>query len=145
MILAAEGDRRVIAADMLAQAEHDPEACAILITCSEELAKAVSAELEKQLRSLPTAEMARQAIEKNSRICDRCQYGCRCSACEYVGTGASKPLRSFLASGNPERRRRISRAALAGIAPEITQPVPAMSCPQAGLRVCAAAFPLRIS
>lgn len=68
MILAADGDARAIAADMLAQAEHDTDACAILITCSEELAKEVSAELEKQLPSLNTHEIARHAIHKNSRI-----------------------------------------------------------------------------
>lgn len=68
MILAADGDARAIAADMLAQAEHDTDACAILITCSEELAKEVSAELEKQLPSLNTHEIAHHAIHKNSRI-----------------------------------------------------------------------------
>ncbi len=49
MILASDGDARVIAADMLAQAEHDTEACAILITTSEGLANAVSQELDRQL------------------------------------------------------------------------------------------------
>lgn len=68
MILAADGDARVIAADMLAQAEHDTEACAILITCSERLANAVGVELEDQLRTLPTREIAGQSISKNGRI-----------------------------------------------------------------------------
>jgi histidinol dehydrogenase len=68
MILAGDGDASVIAADMLAQAEHDTEASAILITCSESLANAVSAELEDQLRTLPTREIADQSIGKNGRI-----------------------------------------------------------------------------
>ncbi len=68
MILAADGDARVIAADMLAQAEHDAEASAILVTTSESLANAVSAELELQLRTLPTCEVARQSIDSNGRI-----------------------------------------------------------------------------
>jgi histidinol dehydrogenase len=68
MILAADGDARVIAADMLAQAEHDIEASAILVTTSEALASAVSAELESQLQALPTREVARQAIDRNGRI-----------------------------------------------------------------------------
>jgi histidinol dehydrogenase len=68
MILAGDGDARVIAADMLAQAEHDSEATAILVTCSERLATAVAAELEDQLRTLPTREIARQSISKNGRI-----------------------------------------------------------------------------
>ncbi len=56
MILAADGDAKVIAADMLAQAEHDTEACAMLITSSEPLANSVRAEIERQLRTLPTRD-----------------------------------------------------------------------------------------
>ena len=44
--------RSVIAADMLAQAEHDPDASAMLFTTSETLAEAVSAEIERQLATL---------------------------------------------------------------------------------------------
>ncbi|HMF74441.1 MAG TPA: histidinol dehydrogenase [Bryobacteraceae bacterium] len=68
LILAADGDARVIAADMLAQAEHDPTASAMLYTTSEALAQAVSAELERQLATLPTADVARQSIDSSSRI-----------------------------------------------------------------------------
>jgi histidinol dehydrogenase len=68
LILAAEGDPKLIAADMLAQAEHDTTASAILITTSEALAKSVSAELETQLASLPTADVARVAIDSSSLI-----------------------------------------------------------------------------
>ena len=68
MILAADGDAKVIAADMLAQAEHDTEACAILVTCSERLANAVRTELQDQLRTLPTRDTAGRAIDKNGRI-----------------------------------------------------------------------------
>ncbi len=68
MILAADGDATVIAADMLAQAEHDTEASAVLVTTSEVLANAVSAELERQLQTLPTREVACQSIDKNGRI-----------------------------------------------------------------------------
>jgi histidinol dehydrogenase len=68
MILAAEGDPRIIAADMLAQAEHDVTASAVLITTSRKLAEAVRGELERQLQTLPTADVARQAINVNSQI-----------------------------------------------------------------------------
>ena len=68
MILAAEGDPRIIAADMLAQAEHDTIASAVLMTTSRMLADAVSAELERQLATLPTREVARQAIDNASMI-----------------------------------------------------------------------------
>jgi histidinol dehydrogenase len=68
LILAADGDARVIAADMLAQAEHDPTASAMLYTTSETLARSVSVELERQLATLPTADIARQSIDGSSRI-----------------------------------------------------------------------------
>ncbi len=66
VIIAAEGDARWIAADMLAQAEHDPEASAILLTTSPQLAERVAAEVARQLETLPTAAVAREAIDKNS-------------------------------------------------------------------------------
>jgi histidinol dehydrogenase len=68
LILAAAGDARVIAADMLAQAEHDVTASAMLLTTSERLAQEVSQELERQLQSLPTADVARQSIDQSSFI-----------------------------------------------------------------------------
>jgi len=68
LILAADGNPRVIAADMLAQAEHDITASAMLLTTSETLAHEVSAELEKQLQNLPTADVARQSINQSSFI-----------------------------------------------------------------------------
>ena len=68
LIIAAEGNPKFLAADMLAQAEHDADACAILLTTSKSLAGAVSEEIERQLRTLPTAPVARQAIRRNSAI-----------------------------------------------------------------------------
>ncbi len=68
VIIAAEGNPRWIAADMLAQAEHDLDASAILLTTSRELAAQVSAELEKQLAVLPTAGVARLSIDNNGAI-----------------------------------------------------------------------------
>lgn len=68
LILAEKGDAKVIAADMLAQAEHDATASAVLVTTSESLAQAVAAELEAQLQTLDTAGIARQSIEQSSFI-----------------------------------------------------------------------------
>ena len=56
------------AADMLAQAEHDVNARAVLITTSSELATAVAQELEAQLAQLPRREIATQSIENNGLI-----------------------------------------------------------------------------
>ena len=68
LIIAAEGDPRHIAADMLAQAEHDTDASAVLLTTSKRLASAVSKEIGRQLETLSTAAVARQAIAKNSAV-----------------------------------------------------------------------------
>ncbi len=68
LIIAADGDPRFLAADMLAQAEHDTDAAAILITTSKRFATAIAKEVDKQLATLPTAPVARKAIEKNSAI-----------------------------------------------------------------------------
>jgi len=68
LIIAASGDARFLAADMLAQAEHDVDACAILLTTSKRLASSVAAQIELQLADLPTAGVARKAIVRNSAI-----------------------------------------------------------------------------
>lgn len=62
-------DPALIAADLLAQAEHDEHACAQLITTDASLIPRVNAELESQLATLPTAAVARKAIESNGWAC----------------------------------------------------------------------------
>jgi phosphoribosyl-ATP pyrophosphohydrolase/phosphoribosyl-AMP cyclohydrolase/histidinol dehydrogenase len=57
-------DPATVAADLLAQAEHDPDAMPILIATSEPLATAVERELEHQLTDLPTATVARAALQR---------------------------------------------------------------------------------
>jgi histidinol dehydrogenase len=52
-----------IAADLLAQAEHDALASAICVTPSLEQAEAVRAEVAKQLRALPRGSLARRALD----------------------------------------------------------------------------------
>ncbi|WP_031495914.1 histidinol dehydrogenase [Bryobacter aggregatus] len=68
LIIAATGNPKWIAADMLAQAEHDTDAAAILLTTSAKLAEAVAAAVELQLKTLPTAAVAKQALRRNSAI-----------------------------------------------------------------------------
>ena len=57
-----------VAADLLSQAEHDVNASAVLITNQRALAEQVSAEMERQLATLPREAIARASIEKNGRI-----------------------------------------------------------------------------
>jgi phosphoribosyl-ATP pyrophosphohydrolase/phosphoribosyl-AMP cyclohydrolase/histidinol dehydrogenase len=52
----------VVAADLLAQAEHDPDAVPVLVTVDPALADRVAAEIERQLSGLPTAPVARVAL-----------------------------------------------------------------------------------
>src|SRR5262249_37558314 len=61
LIIAADGDARCLASDMLAQAEHDVDASAILLTTSKRLANAVAREIDAQLKTLPTAPVAFKA------------------------------------------------------------------------------------
>jgi histidinol dehydrogenase len=68
LVVAQHGDPKLIAADMLAQAEHDVSASAMLFTTSRDLANAVAGELEFQLATLPTAQVAEQSIRTSSAI-----------------------------------------------------------------------------
>ncbi len=68
MILATGGSPRYIAADILAQAEHDPDAVALLVTPSLRLAKAVAAEVKKQLLDLPRTNPAWKSLRLASAI-----------------------------------------------------------------------------
>lgn len=68
LMIAEDGNPAWIAADMLAQAEHDTDASAVLLTTSKQLALAVQSEIERQLTTLPTAPTARKAIDRNSAV-----------------------------------------------------------------------------
>lgn len=57
----ATADAELVACDLLGQAEHGPESPAVLITTSESLGRAVIAEVDRQLATLPTAEVAGRA------------------------------------------------------------------------------------
>ncbi len=52
----------VVAADLLAQAEHDVAAVPILVAYDEETVRRVEQEVEAQLATLPTAAIARAAF-----------------------------------------------------------------------------------
>lgn len=55
-------DPELVAVDLLAQAEHAPEAWPVLVTDDETLIQATDRALEAQLADLPTAQVARQAL-----------------------------------------------------------------------------------
>jgi histidinol dehydrogenase len=62
----AEAD--FVAADLLAQSEHDPLARVVLVTTSRKLAEAVVGELNKQLAILPRSQIAAAALESGGII-----------------------------------------------------------------------------
>lgn len=75
-------DPTIVAADLLAQAEHDPDALPVLIALDTSLVSAVNQELTRQLQSLPTATTASAALrngfvvvvntlEQGIALCDR--------------------------------------------------------------------------
>ena len=56
------------AADLIAQAEHDPMATAILVTDSPALVDAVATELDAQIAANPRADTIRQSLERQGQI-----------------------------------------------------------------------------
>ena len=68
VIADAKSNPVYVAADLLSQAEHDKRASAVLVTESEELAKAVTAEIERQLAVLPRQEIARTSVDNHGLI-----------------------------------------------------------------------------
>ncbi len=63
-----KANARYIAADLLSQAEHDTLACSILVTDSEDIAREVGVEVEKQLEVLSRSEIAKESIKNYGRI-----------------------------------------------------------------------------
>ena len=61
-------DVKMVAVDLLGQAEHGPTSPAILITTSRALAESLPAEIERQLKVLPTADVAGQAWRDYGQI-----------------------------------------------------------------------------
>lgn len=70
IMVVADGksNAKVVAADLLSQAEHDKLASAVLVTDSMELAKQVQEQLEIQIPKLPRKEIARASIDDNGKI-----------------------------------------------------------------------------
>jgi histidinol dehydrogenase len=58
LVVSDEGDPRFIAADLLAQAEHDPDASVVFVTSSRWMAEQVAAELRQTVKSNPVAKQS---------------------------------------------------------------------------------------
>jgi len=81
----AQSDAAVVAADLLAQSEHDVDAVPILVTHERALVDKVQAEIELQLSTLSTAEVARAAVERKGYyvVCESKEQAA--AVCNHVG------------------------------------------------------------
>lgn len=68
VVLANTGNARWIAADLLAQAEHAPDAGSYLVTSSADFARKVQQEIELQVKTLPKTNPAHISIWKSGAI-----------------------------------------------------------------------------
>ena len=67
VVASADAPAGAVAADLLAQAEHDPDAVCLFFTTSALLVRKVLGEVERQMVGLPTAKTARRALARNGR------------------------------------------------------------------------------
>jgi len=89
IVLASRGNPRWIAADLLAQAEHAPDAVSILVTTSKTLAQKVQIEIEEQLNRLPQTNPAHTSIRRTGAVLLAPSLG---AACEFVNSFAPEHL-----------------------------------------------------
>jgi histidinol dehydrogenase len=61
-------DVRHVAADLIAQAEHDEDACAWCVTTSDRIARTLDAELERQLERAPRRSIAEAALKRRGAL-----------------------------------------------------------------------------
>jgi histidinol dehydrogenase len=89
VVLANGGNPQWIAADLLAQAEHAPDAGSFLVTTSERFAKRVQEEVEKQLAALAKENPAQISIRTSGAILLARTWN---EACEFVNRFAPEHL-----------------------------------------------------
>jgi histidinol dehydrogenase len=92
----ASANPRLLAADLLAQAEHGPDSEAWLLSPDGELLEAVADELERQLSDLPRADIARQALARSGLVrvesLEQALEWANLYAPEHLCLSVSKPL-----------------------------------------------------
>jgi histidinol dehydrogenase len=89
IVLATTGNPRWIAADLLAQAEHAPDAGSYLVTTSTTLARQVQTEVAWQLRQLPSTNPAQISMKRTGAILVAPSLP---AACEFVNRFAPEHL-----------------------------------------------------
>ena len=117
VVLADSGNAAWIAADLLAQAEHAPDAGSYLVTTSASLAKQVQQEVTKQLNALPKTNPAHQSILKTGAILLSRSVE---QACEFVNRFAPEHL--SLPSNGEKLLSRIRSSGTIFLGPHSAQP-----------------------
>src|SRR3984957_4506952 len=68
VVFAARGNPKFVAADLIAQAEHDPDAISLFVTTSAQMARAVAVEMDRQLAELPKTNLANRSVASNGAV-----------------------------------------------------------------------------
>lgn len=118
IILASAGNPSFIAADLLAQAEHAPDAASFLVTTSPQLARAVQAEVESQLTQLSSDNAARVSTHNVGAILLAPSLA---AACEFVNRFAPEHL--SLPSSPGALLEKISACGTVFLGPWAAQPL----------------------
>jgi histidinol dehydrogenase len=68
IVFATRGNPKFVAADLIAQAEHDPDAISLFVTTSAQMAREVDAEIDRQLADLPKTNLAHRSLSNNGAV-----------------------------------------------------------------------------
>jgi histidinol dehydrogenase len=118
IVFAASGDPRWMAADLLAQAEHAPDAGSFLVTTSKALAAKVQSQIEAQLQLLPRTNPAHSATKRTGAIVVAPSLE---AACEFVNRFAPEHLSLPVNTGPLLKRCRAAGTVFLG--PWAAQPL----------------------
>jgi histidinol dehydrogenase len=117
IVLANRGNVRYVAADLLAQAEHAPDAGSYLVTSSLPFAQQVQREVAAQLQSLVKSNPAHQSISKIGAILVASSWD---AACKFVNRFAPEHL--SVPDGAASTLQRIQSSGTIFVGPLSAQP-----------------------
>jgi histidinol dehydrogenase len=118
IVLATTGNPRWIAADLLAQAEHAPDAGSYLVTTSTSLARQVQTEAVQQLQQLPATNQAQISLKRTGAILVAPSLH---AACEFVNRFAPEHL--SLPGNGEALLKKIHATGTAFLGPWAAQPL----------------------
>jgi histidinol dehydrogenase len=117
IVLADDGDPAWIAADLLAQAEHAPDAGSFMVTTSRDFAVRTQVEIRKQLRALPKTNPAQQSSVRSGAILLAPSME---RACEFVNRFAPEHL--SLPQNNNDLLQKVQATGTVFLGPWSAQP-----------------------